>query len=113
MTPAISSHCQLVRALFEKHRVAPSKFVEADQEFVIADLVASGVGVSLVREELALEKVAAGEVCLWGELRVETDLWFIYRAGRDTDPVIRALLDVLAATWQTGARAQPASELSA
>ena len=117
ITPAVSSHHRLVRALFDRHRVEPSMVVEADQEFVIANLIASGVGVSLIREELALEKQAAGEVCLWGDLRLETDLWFIYRVGRDTDPVIRALLDVLVDTWklgaQTRAQAAPASELPA
>jgi DNA-binding transcriptional LysR family regulator len=99
ITPPISTHHQLVRALFDKHRIEPTKVVEADQEFVIASLVVSGVGLSLIREELALEKEAAGEVCLWRDLRLDTDLWFIYRAGRESDPVIHAMLDVLADTW--------------
>ena len=63
----------------------------------------SGVGLSLIREDLALEREAAGEVCLWRDLRLETDLWFIYRAGRGNDPVIRNLLEVLADTWKLGA----------
>ncbi|MGP1677282.1 MAG: LysR family transcriptional regulator [Burkholderiales bacterium] len=103
ITPPISTHHQLVRALFDKHRIEPTKVVEADQEFVIANLVASGVGLSLIREELALEKAAAGEVCLWRDLRLDTDLWFIYQVGRENDPVIRALLDVLADTWKPAA----------
>ena len=105
ITPPISTHHQLVRALFDKHRIEPARVVEADQEFVIANLVVSGVGLSLIREELALERETAGEVCLWGEVRLATDLWFIYRAGRSSDPVVRALLDVLADTWKPGARA--------
>lgn len=103
ITPPISTHHQLVRALFDKHRIEPIKVVEADQEFVIANLVVSGVGLSLIREELALEKEVAGEVCLWRDVRLETDLWFIYRVGRKSDPVIRAMLDVLADTWKLGA----------
>ena len=38
---AEASH-QLVRALFDQHRIEPTKVVETDQEFVIANLVASG-----------------------------------------------------------------------
>ena len=101
-TPPISTHYQLLRALFDQHGIEPAKVVEADQEFVIASLVVSGVGLSLIREDLALEREAVGEVCLWRDLRLETDLWFIYRAGRGNDPVIRTLLEVLVDTWKLG-----------
>ena len=100
ITPSISTHHQLVRALFDKHGIEPTKVVEADQESFIANLVVSGVGLSLIREELALEKEAAGEVCLWRDLRLETTLWFVYLAAREDDPVIRALLGVLRDTWK-------------
>jgi DNA-binding transcriptional LysR family regulator len=99
ITPPISTHHQLVQALFDKRGIEPTKVVEADQEFVIANLVVSGVGLSLIREELALDKQAAGEVCLWQDVRLETDLWFIYLLERQSDPVIRAALDVLVDTW--------------
>ena len=100
ITPAISTHHKLVRALFDKHGIEPIKVVEADQESVIANLIVSGVGLSLIREELALEKEAAGEVCLWRDVRLETTLWFIYLIARTDDPVIQALLGVLRDTWR-------------
>jgi len=100
ITPSISTHHKLVRALFDKHGIEPTKVVEADQESVIANLVVSGVGLSLIREELALEKEAAGEICLWQEVRLEATLWFIYLLERKDDPVIRALLGVLRDTWK-------------
>ncbi|MCJ7838959.1 MAG: LysR family transcriptional regulator [Burkholderiales bacterium] len=99
-TPSISTHHKLLRALFDKHGIEPTKVVEADQESVIANLVVSGVGLSLIREDLALEKAAAGEVCLWGDVRLETILWFIYLRARADDPAIRALLGVLRDTWK-------------
>ena len=100
ITPSISTHHKLVRALFDKHGIEPTKVVEADQEPVIANLVMSGVGLSLIREDLALEKEAAGEVCLWRDVRLETTLWFIYLLARKDDPAIRALLGVLRDTWK-------------
>jgi len=100
ITPSISTHHKLVRALFDKHGIEPTKVVEADQESVIANLVISGVGLSLIREDLALEKEAAGEVCLWRDVRLETTLWFIYLQARKDDPAIRALLGVLRDTWK-------------
>lgn len=106
-TPSISSHHKLVRELFDKHGTEATKVVEADQESVIANLVVSGVGLSLIREELALEKEAAGEICLWGDVRLETTLWFVYLLARKDDPVIRALLGVLHDTWKLGAEPAP------
>jgi DNA-binding transcriptional LysR family regulator len=105
ITPSISTHHQLVRALFDKHGIVPTKVVEADQESVMVNLVVSGVGLSLIREELALEKEAAGEVCLWRDVRLETTLWFIYLLTRADDPMIRALLGVLRDTWKLAAQA--------
>jgi len=108
LTPPISSHNRLASALFRKHGVEPTKVVEADQESVISSLVASGVGLSLMREDVALEREAAGEICLWDQGRATTTLWFIYQQERAEDPVIRALLEGLRDTWQLGeARVAP------
>ncbi len=97
--PPISTHHKLVYSLLGKYDVAPGKVVEADQEAVISSLVVSGVGIALMREDLALEKVATGEVVLWKDIRLVTTLWFIYRREREHDPVIRALLSVQEELW--------------
>ncbi len=97
--PPISTHHKMVHDLLDKHHVSPGKVVEADQEAVVSSLVVSGLGVAMMREDLALEKVAAGEVCLWQDIRLVTTLWFIYRRARQTDPVIRALLSVQEDLW--------------
>ena len=107
ITPSISTHHQLVRELFDKHGIVPTKVVEADQESVISNLVVSGVGLSLIREEMALEKLAAGELCLWRDVRLETTLWFIYPLARADDPVIRALIEVVRDTWKLPQQAAP------
>ena len=99
LTPSISTHNHLVKALFTEHGVSPSKLVEADNESVIANLVESGVGVSLLREALALEAQAAGQVCLWGDARLSTTLWFVYLETHAADPAIAALRGVLEETW--------------
>ncbi|NDU93028.1 MAG: hypothetical protein G3I10_10585, partial [Ferrovum sp.] len=99
ITPSISSHYKLIRTLFDKHGIEPSEMIEADQESVIANLVVSGVGISLIREDLALEKEASGVMCLREDVRVESTLWFIYPLARKDDPVILTLLTVLRDIW--------------
>jgi DNA-binding transcriptional LysR family regulator len=98
VTPKISTHHRLMRTIFSEHDVAPAKVIEADNESVISNLVGSGLGLSLMRLEHALERER--DVCIWPKARVRTTLWFIYRAERASDPLIAALLKVVAEAWQ-------------
>jgi DNA-binding transcriptional LysR family regulator len=97
--PLISTHNQLVHALLREHGVEPTRVVEADHEAVVGSLVVSGVGIALMREDIALEKQARGELCLWNDISIAAKLWFIYLREREGDPVIRALLDVEKEIW--------------
>lgn len=106
LPPPISTHNVLARALFREHGVEPGRLIEADNESVIANLVASGVGLSLMREEVALKKEKAGEVVIWNKVRLRTTLWFLYPARRTADPPIVALLDILRGTWGVEAGAE-------
>ena len=88
-----------IRALFREHGVELSTHVAADNEGVLANLVESGVGLSLMREDLAFEKARAGLVAVWPRMRVATQLRFIYLRERAHDPAIAALCDVLREVW--------------
>ena len=98
-SPPISTDHQLVHALLREHGVEPTRVVEADQEAIVGSLVVSGVGIALMREDVGLEKQAAGEVCLWNDVRIVSKLWFIYLREREGDPVISALLEVEKEVW--------------
>ena len=97
--PAISTHHALVHAMLDAHGCTPSRVVEADQEAVVSSLVVAGLGVALIREDQALARQRAGEVCLWRDIRLETPLWFIYLRERGGDPLLLALLSVLTDIW--------------
>jgi len=101
LTPQISTYTMLVTNLFEQHGLPlPASHVEADDESVISNLVASGVGVSLLREEAALELERAGSARIWGSTRVASTLWFIALASRRDDPLIEATLQLAGDAWQ-------------
>jgi DNA-binding transcriptional LysR family regulator len=100
MTPNISTHSRLVTKLLADHGIdMPQRHVEADDERVIIDLVESGVGVSLMREDVALDRQAAGEVSVWSKARLTTTLWFVCLAEKEGDALIAALLDLVRETW--------------
>ncbi|MDX1375002.1 MAG: LysR family transcriptional regulator [Burkholderiales bacterium] len=100
LTPPISTHSRMLETLFAKHGVSPARIVEADNESVIASLVASGLGVSLLHETLGLRAQAAGQVCLWSDARLTTTLWFVTLEKHAADPAIAALRAVLQETWR-------------
>ena len=102
--PPISSHHQLAHTLLQHHGVSPSRVVEADQEAVIASLVVSGVGITLMREDVAFDKAAAGEICIWNDEQIDTMLWFITQRQRENDPVIHALNEMQRDLWKVPAQ---------
>jgi DNA-binding transcriptional LysR family regulator len=99
MAPPISTHHALATEWFRTRDLAPVKRVEADNDRVITALVVGGLGVALMREDLAFAAAAAGQVCLWQDARLATQLQFIYRSQRARDPVVQGLLEVIAALW--------------
>jgi len=110
VAPPVSTLRMLVDDLFRARGKAPETRVEADNEAVIRSLVVAGAGVALIREDLAREAVAAGEVVLWSNVRPETTLHFLYLRRREQDPEIRALLDVLHHVWSSAPASLRASE---
>jgi len=99
MAPAISTHRVLATALFAERGSAPTTLIEADNEMVIRSLVASELGVALVREDLARQAEDAGEVVVWDDTRLATTLRFIYSAEKREEPEVRALVGIIGDVW--------------
>jgi len=99
LMPAISTHSQLARTMFREHGVEPSNVIEADQESLIANLVVSGVGVSLLPDPLALDMQAAGQVCISEKAVPQATLWFIYLRERANDPLIKGVIEIIRSLW--------------
>ena len=108
VSPPISTLRTLLDELFEARGSAPDSRVEADNEAVMRSLAIAGGGVTLMREDIALEAAAAGEVALWNKVRLPTTLEFLYLKQREADPEIRALLSVLHKIWTSAPAAQHA-----
>lgn len=99
LTPEQSSHRQLILELFGGKHDLPARVIEADNESVINNLVESGVGISLVRQEIALESSSAGRSVIWPGAEVSTHLWLVYSVDRTADPLIEAVLTVVCDVW--------------
>jgi DNA-binding transcriptional LysR family regulator len=100
LTPQISTYHAMIKDLFDAHGLPlPARHVEADDESVIVNLVTSGVGASLLREEVAIELQRAGAVKIWGASRVVSTLWFVALASRREDPLVKATFDLVRKSW--------------
>jgi DNA-binding transcriptional LysR family regulator len=100
LAPPTSSHRQLAMELFHSRGDAPQQVIEADNESVILNLVASGVGASIAREGLALASVQAGRIAVWPGAELSTRLWFIFAAARADDPLVEAVRAILRDVWR-------------
>jgi len=109
LAPRISSLRTLLEDLFAQRGSSPIIRLEADNEAVMRSLVIAGGGIALMREDVALEAAAAGEVALWNRVRLETTLKFLLLRQREQDPEMRALLDVLHQIWTSAPAALSAT----
>lgn len=65
------------------------------------NLVAAGVGLSLMREDALPTDPEANGIVVCPKGRIAANLSFIYQAGRDNDPALRALVNAVRKTWNS------------
>lgn len=94
-----SAHHEMLTDIFREAAIKPVEVVEADHELLIRSLVAAGVGIGLIREDLALEAQASGELMIFSDYRAMTRLIFIYSELRKGDPTIAAAIGALKTVW--------------
>jgi DNA-binding transcriptional LysR family regulator len=101
-TPKRSSQHWLTAQMAQRSGRALNFVVEADQESSMVDLMRTGVGLCLMREELAQAAQARGELVVWQGAGQACPLNFVYPASRSEDRVVAALRQVLAQVWDLG-----------
>lgn len=99
-TPEQCAFRGIAARMFARHQVVPRTVIEADQETMLSDLVSQGIGLTLLRDDVASTAAAAGKVTIWSP-GMETDhLYFVYlRAQEHTGPM-QAILPLISQIWQ-------------
>lgn len=87
----------LLKDLFARQGLAPRQVIESDEAAL--PLVRAGVGLALLREDVALPASEQGEVVVWPHARVGAQLSFIYPRSSEHDPATVAALSVLRGVW--------------
>jgi DNA-binding transcriptional LysR family regulator len=99
-TPPESAHHRLLTRTFGHYKLTPNKVALVDQEPSMLDLVKSGVGLSLVRESIALREAHAHGLVIADAVSLSTELSFIALAKRKTEPTIAAVFALLQSLWR-------------
>jgi DNA-binding transcriptional LysR family regulator len=99
-TPPESAHHRLLSKTFAQYKVTPNKVALVDQEPSMLDLVKSGVGLSLVRESVALREAHAHGLVISDTVNLSTELSFITLETRKDEPVIAAIFAILQSIWK-------------
>ncbi len=98
-SPPESVHHRLLAEIFEAHDTQPLKVALVDQEASMLDLVKSGVGLSLVRDSIALRESQAHGLVIADSVSVTTSLSFICAASRRMEPAIATAFQLMARLW--------------
>ncbi len=95
-----ASHAQtLLRDLFSRQGLLPNIVLESDDASAPHSLVRAGLGLALLREDVAVPAAERDEVVIWPHTRVAAMLSFIYPKTSEHDPAIVAALSVLRGVW--------------
>ena len=102
-TPAKCSFRSISARMFARHQVRPRVVIEADQEMMLSDLVSQGIGLTLLREDVASAGEAAGKLCIW-EPGIEFEhLYFVYLNNQANSPIMQAVIPMLRQIWSLDA----------
>ena len=100
-TPPESAHNRLLTKTFAEYKVTPNKVALVDQEPSMLDLVKSGVGLSLMRESIALREAHAHGLVIADAVSLPMELSFIALAKRKSEPTIAAVFSLLQSLWRS------------
>ena len=101
-TPPASAHHRLQRRVFGPGSLTglePRRVALVDQEASMLDLVRSGVGLSLVRDAIAIREAQARGLVIADRVALECQLSVVCRANRAGEPAIAAAWRALDTVW--------------
>lgn len=98
-TEKSSSHAAMLAELFDARGLQLNTIVRYDNASLARPILDAGVGMMLLREDLALQAERDGSLALSPSARAEFSLLIAHGAGRRSDPLIRAFVEAARTAW--------------
>ena len=99
-TPPASAHHRLLAGVFGPLGVSPRQVALVDQEASMLDLVRSGIGLSLVRDSIAIRETQARGLVIADRVSLDCQLCFVSLAARRGEPVLTSAWTALGQVWR-------------
>ncbi len=100
-TPKLGAYHQIASRMFRERKLKPNIVMEADRESTLINLVSAGMGLSLMRTEVARSAVRAKKVVMWSRGRITQPLSFVTRRDRRNDPLIQGIEAEVSSVWRS------------
>ncbi|MDQ0572916.1 DNA-binding transcriptional LysR family regulator [Variovorax paradoxus] len=98
-TPPESAHHRLLEKVFGPLGLSPRRAALVDQEASMLDLLKSGVGLSLLRDSIAIRESQSHGLVMADRVQLDCALRFVSLAARRNEPVIASAWNALARAW--------------
>ena len=99
-TPPESAHHRLLSKIFSAHNITPNKVALVDQEQSMLDLVKSGVGLSLIRDSIAMREAHLHGLVIADEVSLKTELSLICQDKRKNEARILESFQLVSQCWK-------------
>jgi DNA-binding transcriptional LysR family regulator len=99
-TPKSCSFNRIATQMFARHGVTPNTVIEADHETTLKSLVSNEIGLTLLREDVALTAESNGELTIWDGVIEVNYLYFIYIRSDEATPIIKAIKSLVRNVWK-------------
>ncbi|WPB56389.1 LysR family transcriptional regulator [Xylophilus sp. GOD-11R] len=99
-TPPESVHHRLLGDVFGPRGLSPRLAALVDQESSMLDLIKSGVGLSLVRDAIAMRESQTHGLAVADRVMLPCELQFVSLASRVQEPALAAAWEALERVWR-------------
>ena len=102
-TPAASPHSRLLASVYgpgSSTGITPQYVALVDQEPSMLDLVKSGVGLSLMRDSIAIRESQTHGLVVADKVALRCALTFVCLSARREEPIIATAWEALRSAWQ-------------
>ncbi|WP_127959545.1 LysR family transcriptional regulator [Serratia microhaemolytica] len=99
-TPEKCSFSTITREFFERNNAVFTPSMVVDQEKTLTELVYLEMGLTLMREDIALPAQDCEKIYIWPKAKTVSQLCFIWSRDRESSQVIRTLIESVKTLWK-------------
>ncbi|MGP3590287.1 LysR family transcriptional regulator [Vagococcus sp. WN89Y] len=98
-TPEKCSFTSISKAFFDRHNAIIKPVIIADQEKTLTELVSLEMGLTLMREDIALSAQDNHEMYIWPGEKAVSKLCFLWDRKKEASPIVSALIATVKDLW--------------